>query len=71
MKQKMVNTFANIVDKNTKQSDYMKINNVLIIDGSNRQNGYTKKQIEYFKSICNCENIITFELYKEKFEFCD
>ena len=69
MKQKMVNIFANIVDKNTKQSDYMKINNVLIIDGSNRQNGYTKKQIEYFKSICKSENIITFELYKEKFEF--
>ena len=62
----MENTFANIVVKNTKQSDCMKNNNVLIIDGSNRQNGYTKKQIEYFKSICESENIITSELYKEK-----
>ncbi|MBR6552062.1 MAG: flavodoxin family protein [Clostridia bacterium] len=44
---------------------------VLIIDGSGRQNGYTKKQIEYFKSICGCENIVTYELFKEKFEFCN
>ena len=49
----------------------MKNKKVLIIDGSGRQNGYTKKQIEYFKSICGCENIVTFELFKEKFEFCD
>lgn len=71
MKQKMANIFVNIVDKNTKQSDCMKIKNVLIIDGSSRQNGYTKKQIEYFKNISDSENIVTFELFKEKFQFCD
>ena len=67
----MENIFVNIVDKNTKQSDFMKINNVFIIDGAGRQNGYTKKQIEYFKKITVCENIVTFELFKEKFHFCD
>lgn len=49
----------------------MKINSGLIVDGSGRRNGYTKKQIEYFKSVCNCENTITFELFEEKFNFCD
>jgi multimeric flavodoxin WrbA len=49
----------------------MKTENVLIIDGSGRQNGYTKKQIEYFKDFCDCENIATFELFKEEFNFCD
>jgi len=49
----------------------MKINNVFIIDGAGRQNGYTKKQIEYFKKITVCENVVTFELFKEKFHFCD
>ena len=62
MKQRMVNIYVNIVVRNTKQSDYMKTENVLIIDGSGRQNGYTKKQIEYFKDFCDCENIATFEL---------
>ena len=49
----------------------MEKKNVLIIDGSGRQNGYTKKQIEYFKSICDYENVITFELFKEQLKFCD
>ena len=67
----MENIFVNIVDKNTNQSDFMKINNVFIINGAGRQNGYTKKQIEYLKKITVCENIVTFELFKEKFHFCD
>ena len=49
----------------------MKNKKVLIIDGAGRQNGYTKKQIEYLKAICGCENTVVFELFKEKFQFCD
>lgn len=54
-----------------KQSDFMKYNNILIIDGSGRKNGYTKKLIEFFESNVECENVVSFEAYKEKIEFCD
>ncbi len=54
-----------------KKNNFMKEKNVLIIDGSGRQNGYTKKQIEYLKKVCESENIIEFELFKEHFKFCD
>lgn len=71
MKQKMVNISVNTVDKGTKQSDFMKVNNLLIIDGASRIDGYTKKQIEILKQNIKYENITLFECFKNKFEFCD
>ena len=36
------------------------------------QKDQTKAEIfEYFKNISDSENIVTFELFKEKFQFCD
>jgi multimeric flavodoxin WrbA len=54
-----------------KQSDFMKYKEILIVDGTGRENGYTKKLLEFFKSNFNAENIATFETYKESFSFCD
>ncbi len=71
MKQKMVNISVNTVVRNTKKSDFMKLGNILIIDGSSRQNGFTKKQIDFLKENVDCENITVYEAYKNKFEFCD
>lgn len=49
----------------------MRDKKILIIDGSGRENGYTKMLIEFFKENCGCGNIVTTELFKEKFAFCD
>ncbi len=54
-----------------KQSDFMKYKEILIVDGTGRENGYTKKLREFFRSNVNAENIATFETYKESFSFCD
>ena len=53
-----------------KQSDFMKYNKILIVDAVSRNNGFTKKLIEFLKNNINAEKIVTFETYKEKFEFC-
>lgn len=49
----------------------MKIQNLLVVDGSSRINGYTKKQIEFLKQNVNCESVTVYETFKNKFEFCD
>jgi len=49
----------------------MKLQNVLIIDGSGRADGFTKKQIEFLKENITSESIKVFETFKNKFEFCD
>ncbi len=54
-----------------KQSDFMKYNKILIVDAVSRNDGFTKKLVEFFKSNINAENVVTFETYKEKFKFCD
>jgi len=59
------------VVRNTKQSDFMKYNKILIVDGISRNDGFTKKLVEFLKSSVNTENVVAFEPYKEKFEFCD
>lgn len=49
----------------------MKYNKILIVDGISRNDGFTKKLVEFLKSSVNTENVVTFETYKENFEFCD
>lgn len=49
----------------------MKNKKVLIIDGSDRINGYTKKQLEYLKHQLKDAQFVDFELYKNRFEFCN
>ena len=44
----------------------MKYKEILIVDGTSRENGYTKKLLEFFKSNVNAENVATFEAYKER-----
>lgn len=49
----------------------MKINKILIVDGTSRKEGFTKKLVDFLKNNINSENIVTFEAYKEKISFCD
>ncbi len=49
----------------------MKYNKILIVDGANRENGYTKKLLEFFKGNVKAETITVFEAYNESFRFCD
>lgn len=54
-----------------KQSDFMAINKVLIIEGSSRNNSYTRQMTGYLKERLPCAEIKVFDTYKSKFEFCD
>lgn len=54
-----------------KPSDYMKLKKILIIDGSPRKNGYTKKLTEFFKNQIDGTNVKIFDLYEKKISFCD
>ncbi|MBO5857009.1 MAG: flavodoxin family protein [Clostridia bacterium] len=49
----------------------MKINKILIVDGTSRKDGFTKKLVDFLKNNVDLENIVTFETYKEKISFCD
>lgn len=49
----------------------MKCNKLLIVDGTSREQSFTKKLTEFLQSNINTENIVVFETYKENFKFCD
>ena len=49
----------------------MKENKVLIIDGALRNDGYTKKLVEFFKTHCKSDSVKIFNAAKEKIAFCD
>ena len=49
----------------------MKIKDVLIIDGATRENGYTKKLINYLKENLDYENAKVYEVSKMSVSYCD
>lgn len=54
-----------------KQSDFMKYNKILIVDGTSRKDGFTKKLVEFLKNNIDSKNAVVFDTYKENIKFCD